>query len=69
LIDDDSRVTFELFLFTINIKKEVCGVFELFLFLKRRYEKEKIPQHVMINVKTQISLHQSIASMIRTYCD
>jgi hypothetical protein len=31
LIDDDSRIDFELFLFATNIKKEVCSVLESFL--------------------------------------
>jgi hypothetical protein len=31
LIDDDSKIAFELLLFDINIKKEVCGVLESFL--------------------------------------
>jgi hypothetical protein len=30
-ISDDSRITFELFLFTSNIRKEVCGVLDYFL--------------------------------------
>ncbi len=42
LIDDDSRITFELFLFSINIKKEICGVLE-FLSFSRKYEKKKNP--------------------------
>jgi hypothetical protein len=41
LIDDDFGITLELFFFITNIKKEICGVLELFLFKKRRYEKKK----------------------------
>jgi hypothetical protein len=35
LIDDDSRIAFELFLFASNIKREVCGVLDSFLSLKK----------------------------------
>jgi hypothetical protein len=31
LIDDDYRITFELFLFASNIKREVCVVLDSFL--------------------------------------
>jgi hypothetical protein len=31
LSDDDSRIGFELFLFTTDIKKEICSVLESFL--------------------------------------
>jgi hypothetical protein len=41
LINDDFEIAFELFLFAINIKKEVCDVLESLCFLKRRYEKKK----------------------------
>jgi len=42
LIDDDSRITFELSLFASNIIREVCGVFSSFLFILRKFEKEKL---------------------------
>jgi hypothetical protein len=32
LIDDNFGIAFELILFAINIKKEVCDVLELFIF-------------------------------------
>jgi hypothetical protein len=41
LIDDDFGITLELSLFITNLKKEICGVLDLFLFKKRRYEKKK----------------------------
>ncbi len=41
LIGDGSRITFELFLFTSNIKMEVCGVLDYFLSFERKYEKRK----------------------------
>jgi hypothetical protein len=41
LINDDFGMAFELFLFVINIKKEVCDVLESLCFLKRRYKKKK----------------------------
>jgi len=31
LIDDDFGITLELSLFITNLKKEICGVFDLFL--------------------------------------
>jgi hypothetical protein len=40
LIDDDSKIIFELFLFATKIKKEVCGVLESILS-KKNYEKNK----------------------------
>jgi hypothetical protein len=42
LIGDDYRITFELFLFTSNIKREVCGVLNYFLFFKENMKKEKL---------------------------
>jgi hypothetical protein len=41
LIHDDSRIDFELFLFTTNIKKEICSVLESFLPFKK-YLKKKV---------------------------
>jgi hypothetical protein len=42
LIDDDyGNIAFELFLFTTNMKKEVCDVLKSFLSLLRRYEERK----------------------------
>jgi len=36
LIDDDSKIAFELFLFASNMKREVCNVLDFFLlFLKK----------------------------------
>jgi hypothetical protein len=36
LIDDDFGIAFELFLFSSNIKREVCGVLDSFyLFLRK----------------------------------
>jgi hypothetical protein len=32
LIDDDFGITFELSLFTSNIRREVCGVYDSFLY-------------------------------------
>jgi hypothetical protein len=46
LIGDGSRITFELFLFTSNIKMEVCGVLDYFLSFERKYEERKNSQHV-----------------------
>ncbi len=41
LIDDDSRITFELSLFASNIIREVCGVFSSFLSILRKFEERK----------------------------
>jgi hypothetical protein len=41
LIGDDSKITFELFLSTSNIKMEVCGVLDYFLSFQRKYEERK----------------------------
>jgi hypothetical protein len=46
LIGDDSRIAFELLLFTSNIKKEVCGVLNYFLYFQIKYEERKSSQHV-----------------------
>jgi len=35
LIDDDFGITLELFFVVCNIKKEVCGVLESFLYFKK----------------------------------
>jgi hypothetical protein len=40
LIDDDFGITLELSLFITNIKKEICGVFELFLFKKEDMKRK-----------------------------
>jgi hypothetical protein len=41
LIDDDSRIAFELFLFASNIKREACGVLDSFLSFLKKFEKIK----------------------------
>jgi hypothetical protein len=41
LIGDDFKIVFELFLFTSNIRREVCGVLDYFLCFQRKYEKRK----------------------------
>jgi hypothetical protein len=41
LIDDDSRIDFELFLFITNIKKEICSVLDSFLHFKKIFETKK----------------------------
>jgi hypothetical protein len=41
LISDDSRITFELFLFTSNTRREVCGVLDYFLSFQKKYEERK----------------------------
>jgi len=42
LIDDDLWIIFELFLFTSNNRREVCGVLDFFFFLKENLKKEKL---------------------------
>jgi hypothetical protein len=41
LIDDDFVVFLELPLFTFNVKREVCGVFNGFLSFLNKYEANK----------------------------
>jgi hypothetical protein len=41
LINDDYGIDFELFLFTSNIRKEVCGVFYSFLSFLGNFEERK----------------------------
>jgi hypothetical protein len=41
-MNDDSTITFKLFLFTSNIKKEVCSVLDSFLSFLKNYEKRKV---------------------------
>jgi hypothetical protein len=41
LIDDDFEIVFELSLFTSNIKREVCGVWDSFLSFFKKFEKIK----------------------------
>ncbi len=41
LIDDDSRIAFELFLYASNIKREVYGVFYWFLSFFLNFEERK----------------------------
>ncbi len=40
LIDDDFGIAFELSLFAIHVKKEVCDVLESFLFILWKYEEK-----------------------------
>jgi hypothetical protein len=55
LIGDDSRITFELFLFTSNIRREVCGVLDYFLSFQRKYEERKVHNmFFMLHPKTFI---------------
>jgi hypothetical protein len=42
LIDDVSRIAFELSLFASNIKMEVCGVLDFFLSFLIKYEEKKV---------------------------
>jgi hypothetical protein len=41
LIDDDSKIVFEIFLFASNIIREVCGVLDSFLSFQRKFEERK----------------------------
>jgi hypothetical protein len=41
LMNDDLDVAFELFLFASNIKKQMYGVFDIFLLFIRKYKKRK----------------------------
>jgi hypothetical protein len=41
LIDDDYWITFGLFLFTSNIRSEVCGVLDSFFYFQKKLKKEK----------------------------
>jgi hypothetical protein len=41
LIGDDFKLFFELFLFTSNIRRGVCGVLDYFLFFQKIYEEKK----------------------------
>jgi hypothetical protein len=40
LIDDDYGITFKLSLFVSNIRREVCGVLDSFLFKKKNWGKK-----------------------------
>jgi len=41
LIDDDFKIVFEFSLFTSNIRREVCGVWDSFLSFFKKIEKKK----------------------------
>ncbi len=47
-MDDDFAITLELSLFTSNMKKEVCGVFNSFLSFLNKYEE--IIAHNMLSL-------------------
>jgi hypothetical protein len=51
LINDDSKIAFELSLFASNIKREVCGVLDSFLSFFLNFEKKKSSQHVVFDVR------------------
>jgi hypothetical protein len=48
LIDDDFGITFELFLFASNIKREVRVILDSFLSILRRFEERKV--HNMLSL-------------------
>jgi hypothetical protein len=48
LINDDYWITFGLFLFASNIRREVCGVLDFFLYFQKRIEKRKV--HNMLSL-------------------
>jgi hypothetical protein len=41
LIDDDSKIAFELSLFASNIRREVCSVLDFFFSFLKKLKKEK----------------------------
>jgi hypothetical protein len=53
LIRDDFKIVFELFLFTSNIIREVCGVLDYFLsFQKKNEERNAHNMLFMLHPKT-----------------
>jgi hypothetical protein len=51
LVDDDFKIVFGLSLFASNIKKEVCGVLDSFLFKKRKCEARKTHKYVVFDAR------------------
>jgi hypothetical protein len=56
LIDDDSKIAFELFLFASNIKREVCSVLDYFLSFLRKFEERKAHNMFMMIQKLFFSI-------------
>jgi hypothetical protein len=51
LVNDDFGIVFELSLFASNIKREVCGVLDFFLFKKRKCEARKAHKYVVFDAR------------------
>jgi hypothetical protein len=52
-MDNDFTTILDLFLFTSNIKKEVCGVLDSFLSFLKNYEERKAHNMLSLMLDTQ----------------
>jgi hypothetical protein len=57
LMDGDPNFAFESLLSTFNIKKEVCGVFDLFLSFLKKYKEIKIHNMFLLMLDPQSKNH------------
>jgi hypothetical protein len=53
LMNNDSRVAFELSLLMSNIKKELCGMLNSFLSFLGKYEKKKVHHLFFLNLDSR----------------
>ncbi len=64
LIDDDSRIAFELFLYTSNIKREVCGVLDSFFSFLRNFEKRKAHNMLSLMLDPKFKSFHLVSSFV-----
>jgi hypothetical protein len=63
-MDDDSTIILELFLFTSNIKKKVCGVLDSFLSFLKNYEERKTHNMFSLMLDPQFKSLHLISSFV-----
>ncbi len=64
MIDDDSRIAFELFLYTSNIKREVCGVLDSFFSFLRNFEKRKAHNMLSLMLDPKFKSFHLVSSFV-----
>ncbi len=64
MIDDDSRITFELSLFASNIRREVCSVLDFFLSFLRKYEESKVHNMLSLMLDLRFKSFRLVSSFI-----
>jgi hypothetical protein len=61
-MDDDFTLILKLFLFAFNIKKEVCGVLDIFLSFLKKYEEKKTHNMLLLTLDPQFKSRRNLVS-------